>query len=71
MVDKGLVTPPLPRSKEQVQKELSQAEQPEQRATNEASKEGQIVKYSQSPPQDTKVQVSRSTKTEKIEGEPS
>ena len=45
VVDKGSVTPPYPGSEEKVQKEPSQEEQPEQRATDEPSKEGQIVEY--------------------------
>ena len=39
--------------------------------TDEMSKEGQMVEYSQPPSQDTEVQATRSTKTETIEGEPS
>ncbi len=71
VVDKGSITLLLPGSEEKVQKEPSQEEKPEQRATDEASKEGQIAEYSQSPHQDTEMQAVGSIETEKIEVEPS
>ena len=40
-------------------------------ATDEVSKEGQMVEYSQQPSQDIEVQATRSTETEAIEGESS
>ena len=50
VVDKGSVTPPPPSSKEEhVQKEPSSQEQPEPRATDEASKEARVVEYVQQP----------------------
>ena len=39
--------------------------------TDEVSKEGKMVEYSQPPSQDTEVQVAGSTKTETTKGEPS
>ncbi len=56
MVEQGSANPP-PQTleEEQFQKEPSSEEQLEQMMTNEVSKEGQIVQYSQSPSQDTKV----------------
>ena len=48
VVDKGSVTPLIPRSEEQVQKEPSQEEQLDQRETDEPSKEGKIVEYPRS-----------------------
>ena len=40
-------------------------------ATDEVSKEGKMVEYSQPASQDTKVKTTRSTEMETIEGEPS
>ena len=72
VVDKGLVTSPPPSlEEEQVQKEPSSQEQPDPRATDEASKEGQIVEYAQQPSQDAEEQAKRSTKAEATEGESS
>ena len=72
MVDSGSVTPPpLSSEEEQVQKEPSSQKKPEPRATNEASKEGQIVEYAQQPSQDIEEQATGSTKTKAIEGESS
>ena len=71
MVDSGSVTPPPQSSKEQVQKEPSSEEQQEQIATNEVSKEGQMVEYSQPSSQDTEVQATGSTEIEAIERESS
>ena len=71
VVDKGSVTPPILGSKEQIHKEPSQDEQLEQRATNEVSKERKIVEYPQSLSQDTEMQATSSTETEKTQGEPS
>ena len=58
VADSGSVTPP-PQSleEEQVQKEPSSEEQPKQMATDDVSKEGKMVEYSQPPSQDTKVQA--------------
>ena len=72
MVDKGSITLSIPNSKEeQVQKEPSQEEEPQQMTTDEVSKEGKIVEYPQQASQDTEVQTTSSIETKTIEGEPS
>ena len=72
MVDKGSVTTPPPSSKEELfQKEPSSQEQLEPRATNEASKEGQIVEYAQQPSQDFEEQATGSTETKTTKEESS
>ncbi len=57
MVDKILVTPPPPSSKEHVQKELSLQGRLEPRVTDEPSKEAQIVECIQQPSQEVEDQT--------------
>ena len=72
MVDQGSVTPP-PQilEDEQVQKEPSHEEEPQETRTDEVLKEGKMVEYSQPTSQDTKVQTRGCTKIESTEEEPS
>ena len=72
IIDKGSVSPPpLSSEEEHVRRELTSQEQPEPRATDEASKEAQVVEYVQQPSQDVEDQTTRSTETDNTSEESS
>ena len=72
MIDKGSVTPPpLSLEEEHIWREPSSQEQPKLRATDEASKEAQVVEYVQQPSHDVEDQTTGSIQTNTTEEESS